>query len=774
MESYLSQREALIASATPGVAAAQELAHITDEAVRELARTASSRLGGERYALIALGGWGAGAMLPSSDLDILVLSDAKERTLKPFVEEVLYPLWDAGLKVGHQVRSPKGQLRAMRADLASCTAALTGRPLAGDVGWAELVLARGAQDAHRRSREVLGELARRPRPGSPYLLEPELKEGAGGRRDYDELVWTAAVVTGKIARTPLLLIDAGLATAEELGRLTQAAETTAVARFELARAGLGTEMTLDATDALHAVTPAEVQLALAETALVLTHVRERLGGQRGRDWSARERQLARSPQATGAPPHARNDTEPLAPEELFALFDAGDAALPALEEAAQEGRLDGVLPGFRDLMTLRRPGIGHELTVGAHSLKAAALVMTMPAEGALARSREALEHPRTLQVAALAHDIGKMKPGGGHAERGVKPAEACARAFGLSESSAEDVADLVFLHLLLADSATRLDLDDEDAILHVAAQVARRELLAPLHLLTAADSRATGPATWSRWKESLVGALVSRLDAALSPDIDGAGIAERGEAVRAEALDAMAEAAEAERAFVHGASLRYLAGRAVSDVVRDAHLVAELQRSPSAAEVRLAVGAGPTPDTSSVTVAAVDRPELLARIAGAMSLAGLDILALDAYGSRGGVALDSFVVASATRKGLSTETFVQLERFLRAAIRDRLELKTRLAERRLHYPARAAAPVKVETVSAGWDTAVRVSAPDRPGLLHDLARAVSATNLDIRWAKVLTVDGLALDTFHVVGQDGGPVDDPGVIGHLSMRMREIR
>jgi UTP:GlnB (protein PII) uridylyltransferase len=76
-------------------------------------------------------------------------------------------------------------------------------------------------------------------------------------------------------------------------------------------------------------------------------------------------------------------------------------------------------------------------------------------------------------------------------------------------------------------------------------------------------------------------------------------------------------------------------------------------------------------------------------------------------------------------------------------------------------------------VSAGWDTAVRVSAPDRPGLLHDLASAVSATELDIRWAKVQTVDGLALDTFHVVGLDGGPVDDPGVLGHLAMRLREI-
>ena len=121
MNTYLLEREALLASAEPGLDAARQLSALTDEAVRELARAASPRISG-RFALVALGGWGAGAMLPSSDLDVLVLSDAPATKLKPTVEAVLYPLWDAGLSVGHQVRSPKEQLRAMREDFVTCTA----------------------------------------------------------------------------------------------------------------------------------------------------------------------------------------------------------------------------------------------------------------------------------------------------------------------------------------------------------------------------------------------------------------------------------------------------------------------------------------------------------------------------------------------------------------------------------------------------------------------------------------------------------------------------
>ena len=235
----------------------------------------------------------------------------------------------------------------------------------------------------------------------------------------------------------------------------------------------------------------------------------------------------------------------------------------------------------------------------------------------------------------------------------------------------------------------------------------------------------------------------------------------------------MGSATPFERAFVERAPLRYLAGREPDEVLRHARLVAELELG-SGEEARVAVSPGPADDTWAVTVAAADRPELLARVAGAMALAGLDILALDAYGSSGRIVLDTFIVTSATRRPVTTETFTNLERLLRAALLNHLELQTRLAERRRHYPVKNPKPVAAEILSAGWDTAVRVEAPDRPGLLHDLARAVSSAGLDIRWAKVMTVDGVARDTFHVVGPDGGPVDDPGILGHLAMRLREVR
>ena len=392
-------------------------------------------------------------------------------------------------------------------------------------------------------------------------------------------------------------------------------------------------------------------------------------------------------------------------------------------------------------MAVRRPGLGHELTVGAHCLKAASVVAAEHADGALGRSRAAVGDLRIVQVAALAHDVGKVEGGAGHAERGAPSAAQAALAFGLGQGAAEDVAELVRLHLTLIETALRVDLDDEDAILRCAATVGRRELLAPLHLLTAADSMATGPATWTPWTATLVGTLVARLDAALSPTVDGAGLVERAEKVRAATVAALPESSTAEIEFVNTANLRYLASREPAHIARDARLVAELTASSAADAALIAVSPGPVAGTHAVTVAAPDRPELLARLAGAMALSGLDILSVDAYGAPNNIALDVFVVTSATKRPVSPDTFASLERFARAALRDRLELATRLAERRRHYRARLSTPVKVETIPSGWDTAIRVTAPDRPGLLHDIARAVSSEGVDIRWAKVQTIDG---------------------------------
>ena len=56
-----------------------------------------------------------------------------------------------------------------------------------------------------------------------------------------------------------------------------------------------------------------------------------------------------------------------------------------------------------------------------------------------------------------------------------------------------------------------------------------------------------------------------------------------------------------------------------------------------------------------------------------------------------------------------------------------------------------------------------VRAPDRPGLLHGLGRALARLGVDVRSAHVATHAGQAVDTLYLAEPDGSPLS-PGRVG----------
>ena len=758
VDGFLREREAMIGSAAPGARSARRLSDLTDGAVSALAETALARLSAP-WAVIALGGWGARRLLPLSDLDILIVTDGRDAGLEAALKDVLYPLWDAGLDVGHQVRARRDHLRMSRSDIDTLTATLTGRRLCGDAALAQRVIAEVATDAARRRRAVVAQLLSRERPGSPYLLEPDLKNGAGGQRDLDELTWLAAVLGGRAAHDPSALVPAGPLDAEEASVLAAAGERITEARWAVHRQSarptsvLSTDLTQGSGLDLE-----QTQSALADVHHVLLRVHARLG--RGDvEFDPRD----------GRPGQ-------IAPARLFELLDAGTAALASLEEAAWAGLLEGLAPGFRALMALRRPALSHLYTVGDHCLRTATGIPEVAREHVPDHSHvggSARLDP-SLQTAALLHDVGKTKPGRDHASRGEARVRELAPRFGLSADQVEEAALLVREHLLLSETAFGRDIHDEDVILQTAARVGRAELVGPLLLLTIADSLATGPGAWTPWHGALVGELAQRLRVALDDESAGAGIAQRALEVRGEAVELVGAGARREqRRFIEGAPLRYLAGQLPADVVTHAGLAATVASSGDPLAVQIAVTPGPADGTWRASVAAADRPGLFAALCGAFALSGLDIMAADAYDAQEHVALDVFVVRSDTLASVEPATWAAFERSFRAALIDPGGLETRLAERRRHYVPRVAAETRVQSALAeSYATAVKVVASDRVGLLYDIARAFADGGLDIRWARAVTQDGVARDVFHVTDDQGEPVTDPGVLGHLAMRIRE--
>jgi [protein-PII] uridylyltransferase len=206
---YLSQHrasvEVMIASGAleAGLPAGRRLAKIYDgllSALFHAARTAMKRAGHwTPLSLGAVGSYGRSALSPHSDLDVRMLCEGDAASAAPAAEALLYPLWDAGMNIGHQVVTPGDVIELARQDLPTATSLLDWRTITGDTDIGAALLDRAFQgvfgpgdlgtfldklDTSANERhERFG--------GSVFLLEPDVKNGEGGLRDLDIAHWSA-------------------------------------------------------------------------------------------------------------------------------------------------------------------------------------------------------------------------------------------------------------------------------------------------------------------------------------------------------------------------------------------------------------------------------------------------------------------------------------------------------------------------------------------------------------------------------------------------------
>ncbi len=184
---------------------------------------------------------------------------------------------------------------------------------------------------------------------------------------------------------------------------------------------------------------------------------------------------------------------------------------------------------------------------------------------------------------------------------------------------------------------------------------------------------------------------------------------------------------------------------------------------PGSTEVRTHVRPGRAPATHQLAVGALDRPGLLSRIAGALTLSGLSVLQARAFTTEAGVALDVFEVGPAFDEQVGEERWRRFRTTLRHAMEGRIDVRDRIDRLRAHYrPARSDIPitVKVDGYSSDFFTVVEVGAADRLGLLFDLARTFAGQELDVHLAKVATYGPRVVDVFYVTDQSGQKLDSP--------------
>ncbi|MFF0654038.1 [protein-PII] uridylyltransferase [Micromonospora tulbaghiae] len=687
-------------------------------------------------ALVAVGGLGRRQCAPYGDLD-LVLLHAGVPGIDELAASLWYPIWDAGLRLDHSVRTVAEALSVAQDDVKVALGLLDARHVAGDPALTDQ-LSRTATDHWRRTairqlpglREITatrweahGELA--------FLLEGDLKEAAGGLRDVGILraIATAGVTDAlrpAVHAAHRRLLDTRDALHQQVGRrvdrlVTQ--ERDGVARLlgaedgdALLRLVAGDARTVShalddawrAADRLrsgrHRAAPGRplrrpVARDVVEQDGELVLARTAIGARPDPSLSLRVAAAA----ATTRLPIARATCEwlaaycpplpapwpPAARAALITLLGAGAGLVPAWETCDRYGLIDRWLPEWTRMRSLPQHNPVHRFTLDRH------LVQT--AYEASRHTRD-VERPDLLLLGAFLHDIGKGLDGD-HSVAGAPPAEAVATRIGLPPAEAALIGTLVRLHLLLPDVATRRDLSDPKTIAGVAERVGDTGTLELLHALVRADAAATGPAAWSGWKGRLIAELVSRVRTTLDTGVVPA---------------------------------------------------------PPAPDPALV--AGPLPvvhlGEDRVSVAAADRRGLLATVAGCLALHRLEVISADAATVDGRALVECRVQP---RYGLAPDP-IALSADLRRAVGGDVSVIQRLRGRALAARSQGAAPRVVWHREAATDAVLlELRAADAAGLLYRVTCALDEAGAQVRAARISTLGGDVVDAFYLVG--GGPSDE---------------
>ena len=183
-----------------GLAVCRILADTYDRALAQRFAAATADLTAP-LALVATGGWARRELAPYSDIDFIILHDRHEAAAKTAADRLLYPLWDEKLAIGHALREPRAAARLAKDDLATATALLDARHIAGDralstdLARATLgVLAHGGNPNDFIAMLATEQQGRHDRFGATlYLLEPNLKQGIGALRDLSTALWAAQI-----------------------------------------------------------------------------------------------------------------------------------------------------------------------------------------------------------------------------------------------------------------------------------------------------------------------------------------------------------------------------------------------------------------------------------------------------------------------------------------------------------------------------------------------------------------------------------------------------
>jgi [protein-PII] uridylyltransferase len=798
---------------------------------------------GTPFALIAVGGYGRKDLCLHSDIDILILFNKKiPSQAKSLSEELFFPLWNMGLELGYGVRTIKDCLSLSKDDFEVLTSLIDIRFICGD----SLIYLTLTEELEKKVikksvssfvKWLYGQNKVRMETfgDASHLLEPNLKDGIGGLRDYHHILWMAKAFLN--VRQPKDLEHLGKFSSSEYNDLQDCIKFIHLVRNHLhqlsgrkndrlnfehqekiaKRLGYKNQPKFPAVEQfLGRLHSCMESIKTLHRCFLSMHVPQRHGVLA----NAAPRELSRgihllndeigfnsTTAILNDPPILMdifNESCKLGlplcldamrkVKEFLLLADDGFRRSPrvvkgflnilngrhtvgTLDQMSETGLLDAFIPEFGEIRDRVQFDAYHIFPVGRHVLETVGYLKNLSKEKdlLLTSTFADIKNHERLFLSGLFHDIGKN--GKGHARRGVHIAREILERMGYAEDGIEEITFQIAHHLMLAETATRRDLDDEKIIIQMARAIEDIDRLKMLYLLTWADSRATGPRAWNEWTSNLVQELFFKtLHILERGELATPDSAQRIVRLKAKLKRKMGEGisyADFERLF-EAMPTRYKLSTKPADIINHMYMALRFEEEIKGNPLAFILDANENKPEEYWQVSFVgrDRPGLFSDIAGVLALNNINILSSNIYTWRDGTAVDIFYVTSPLDPIHSHDIWERVKTALKNTFNGKISLASQLSRKAapsiLSGPGKPDLPLEVvvDNEASDFFTLIEVFASDRIGLLYLITRTLFDLQMDIRIAKIGQKGDQIADVFYVRDLGGQKIEEEQQVNEI--------
>jgi len=439
----------------------------------------------------------------------------------------------------------------------------------------------------------------------------------------------------------------------------------------------------------------------------------------------------------------------------------------AIKAFHRSGIIARFIPETKAIINLSQFDMFHKYTVDEHILATLDNLESIP-RGApvcpelvtIYNSQPDLE---TIKLALLLHDLGKSAEDR-HATETDGRTPAILRRLGL-DRMVEPIGLLVKDHLLMSNTAQRLDFTERDTLRGFCYKVRDRINLKRLYILTYADIASVGPDIWNGWKDNILKDLYEAADKYLiEGDAMFAAEREMRQTLTLRSTGVDSDFSEDEiTQFLSKASMRYLSSMGASEVIDHMALVDRLVDT----KVAMRFTPGPAPGTGVITLVSKAKAGFFSTVAGALAAKDISIIDAKIHTFSDGLAIDAFTVRGASLSLFShMESLTKFENELGGLVGDEKTVADMVARRvkyirKIRELDRLAQPPQALIMNhlSESSTVVELWARDRIGLLYDITRIMSELELDIISAKINTEGNIAINVFYIMDKAGGRIEN---------------